>query len=122
MNMDKLLVFSHKTDLTQQPTVAAYAKSPKTSQSPKEASLLFFHLGIPSQIKVTGQKKPLICLLNLADPFTEKDGKTVLGENGQPLLRQAVASSESLEQKFITIQPYQLKNASSISGKPETGQ
>ena len=52
---------------------------------------------------------------SLGSILQEKDGKTVLDENGQPLLEPSGGSSKSLEQKFITIQPYQLKNASSIS-------
>ena len=108
--------FSHKTDLAVTNGGGLRETIAKDKPITKGSVIAVLPFGNTiSQIKVTGRIL-LICLLNLLALFYKKKmAKLFLTKTVNPFLNQAEVSSKYLERKFITIQPYQLKNASSIS-------
>lgn len=79
--------FSHKTDLAVTNGGGRAKPLQKINQSPKGSVIAVLPFGNTiSQIKVTGQNIADMFAKSLGSILQEKDGKTVLDENGQPLL------------------------------------
>ena len=102
--------FSHKTDLAVTNGGGLRETIAKDKPITKGSVIAVLPFGNTiSQIKVTGQNIADMFAKSLGSILQEKMAKPFLTKTVNPFLNQAVASSKSLEQKFITIQPYQLK-------------